>query len=202
VRLRQDVLAPTRAMAARGRLEAAPSRPADRIAATRPARSGSRVVDSAFAPRAARRNKTGPNPTDRRKAGSKHHVLTDAHGIPVVARLTSAKGTCGEDHHHQRHDANDERPAQLHRQTSHGPTGSGCLFGRGVDSEVYLRGMRMRTVRQPCVASVRFRVQELFVHQTVKHLLAHRLFNTAQTLHLCGFQAAILAFPYIRRGDG
>ena len=34
--------------------------------------------------------KTGPNPTDRRKAGSKHHVLTDAHGIPLVARLTAA----------------------------------------------------------------------------------------------------------------
>ena len=34
--------------------------------------------------------KTGPNPTDRRKAGSKHHVLTDAHGIPLVATLTAA----------------------------------------------------------------------------------------------------------------
>ena len=40
--------------------------------------------------RAARGKKTGPNPTDRRKAGSKHHVLTDAHGIPLVARLTAA----------------------------------------------------------------------------------------------------------------
>jgi transposase len=34
--------------------------------------------------------KTGPNPTDRRKAGSKHHVLTDADGIPLVATLTAA----------------------------------------------------------------------------------------------------------------
>lgn len=34
--------------------------------------------------------KTGPNPTDRRKAGSKHHVLTDAHGVPIVATLTAA----------------------------------------------------------------------------------------------------------------
>jgi transposase len=47
------------------------------------------VVDSSSL-RAARGKKTGPNPTDRPKAGSKHHVLTDANGIPVVARLTSA----------------------------------------------------------------------------------------------------------------
>jgi len=33
---------------------------------------------------------TGPNPTDRGKAGSKHHVLTDAGGIPLVAKVTAA----------------------------------------------------------------------------------------------------------------
>lgn len=34
--------------------------------------------------------KTGPNPTDRGKPGSKHHVLTDANGVPLVVRLTGA----------------------------------------------------------------------------------------------------------------
>jgi len=34
--------------------------------------------------------KTGPNPTDRRKAGSKHHLLTDAQGLPLSAILTGA----------------------------------------------------------------------------------------------------------------
>jgi hypothetical protein len=34
--------------------------------------------------------KTGPNPTDRRKKGSKHHLLTDAHGIPLAIELTQA----------------------------------------------------------------------------------------------------------------
>jgi transposase len=48
------------------------------------------VVDSPSLRALRARKKTGPNPTDRRKAGSKHHVLTDANGIPVVARLTSA----------------------------------------------------------------------------------------------------------------
>jgi transposase len=34
--------------------------------------------------------KTGPNPTDRRKPGSKHHVVTDANGVPLHATLTGA----------------------------------------------------------------------------------------------------------------
>jgi transposase len=34
--------------------------------------------------------KTGPNPTDRRKSGSKHHVLTDGNGIPLALTLTGA----------------------------------------------------------------------------------------------------------------
>jgi len=33
---------------------------------------------------------TGPNPTDRRKAGSKHHLLTDANGLPLSVVLTGA----------------------------------------------------------------------------------------------------------------
>jgi hypothetical protein len=34
--------------------------------------------------------KTGPNPTDRGKKGSKHHLLTDAQGIPLTSDLTAA----------------------------------------------------------------------------------------------------------------
>ena len=34
--------------------------------------------------------KTGPNPTDRRKNGSKHHILTDANGLPLAATVTGA----------------------------------------------------------------------------------------------------------------
>lgn len=33
---------------------------------------------------------TGANPTDRRKLGSKHHVLTDAQGIPLATAVTAA----------------------------------------------------------------------------------------------------------------
>jgi transposase len=40
--------------------------------------------------RRGRGEKTGPNPTDRRRAGSKHHLLTDAQGIPLSVILTEA----------------------------------------------------------------------------------------------------------------
>ncbi|MBY0526492.1 MAG: IS5 family transposase [Gemmataceae bacterium] len=33
---------------------------------------------------------TGPNPTDRSRPGSKHHVLTDAQGIPLAVTVTGA----------------------------------------------------------------------------------------------------------------
>jgi transposase len=33
---------------------------------------------------------TGPNPTDRGRAGSKRHVITDANGVPLALRITAA----------------------------------------------------------------------------------------------------------------
>jgi transposase len=48
------------------------------------------IVDSASvrAPHGGR--KTGPNPTDRRKCGSKHHLIVDAQGVPLAIILTKA----------------------------------------------------------------------------------------------------------------
>lgn len=40
--------------------------------------------------------KTGPNPTDRRKPGSKHHLLVEAKGLPLVATITGANRPDGE----------------------------------------------------------------------------------------------------------
>jgi len=57
---------------------------ADRIDWTRA------VVDSASLRAMCGGLKTGPNPTDRAKRGSKHHALTDANGIPLVVILTAA----------------------------------------------------------------------------------------------------------------
>src|SRR5215210_6601671 len=35
-------------------------------------------------------DQTGPSPTDRGRKGSKHHVLTEAKGVPLAASLTAA----------------------------------------------------------------------------------------------------------------
>ena len=48
------------------------------------------LVDSASVRAPCGGDKTGPNPTDRRKVGSKHHVITDASGIPLATILTGA----------------------------------------------------------------------------------------------------------------
>jgi len=60
-------------------------READRLDWTRAA------VDSASSRAMGGGDKTGPNPTDRRKPGSKHHVATDAQGIPLNVTLTGAQ---------------------------------------------------------------------------------------------------------------
>jgi transposase len=41
------------------------------------------LIDASFAKAPEGGEDTGPNPTDRSKSGSKHHVLTDVQGIPL-----------------------------------------------------------------------------------------------------------------------
>lgn len=48
------------------------------------------IIDGTFAKAPEGGEDTGPNPTDRGKSGSKHHVLTDANGIPLSVILTAA----------------------------------------------------------------------------------------------------------------
>lgn len=49
------------------------------------------LVDSATTKAPSGGEKTGPNPTDRRKLGSKVHVLVDATGIPLAITVTGAQ---------------------------------------------------------------------------------------------------------------
>lgn len=84
------LLAPIGRLAAGGRVATHPRSAARRTAPPRPVGFGPCGGRQFVGPRAARGKKTGPNPTDRRKAGSKHHLLTDAQGIPLVVRLTAA----------------------------------------------------------------------------------------------------------------
>lgn len=48
------------------------------------------LIDASFAKAPEGGQDTGPNPTDRSKSGSKHHVMTDAQGIPLGATVTAA----------------------------------------------------------------------------------------------------------------
>jgi transposase len=48
------------------------------------------LIDASFAKAPEGGADTGPNPTDRGKSGRKHHVMTDAQGIPWSATMTAA----------------------------------------------------------------------------------------------------------------
>jgi transposase len=48
------------------------------------------LIDASFAKAPEGGEDTGPNPTDRSKSGSKHHVMTDAQGIPLAGTVTAA----------------------------------------------------------------------------------------------------------------
>lgn len=90
MRLRHDVLAVLAEVATTGRLAESPRGSAGQVARCRrdrlvSGRSRQRVGAGSFGGA-----KTGPNPTDRRKAGSKHHLITDAQGVPLAAILSSA----------------------------------------------------------------------------------------------------------------
>lgn len=88
--LRDDVLAALARLAAGRGLGTAACDGALRVAPTRATRSvtrGRRFLVGAGGPRG---KKAGPHPTDRRKAGTKHHLITDAHGVPLAAIVTGA----------------------------------------------------------------------------------------------------------------
>ena len=63
---------------------------ARQVAASRPNQLVKSLGRQRNAQSTDRRQKTGPNPTGRRKCGSKHHLITDAEGIPLAAILTGA----------------------------------------------------------------------------------------------------------------
>lgn len=90
LRFRDDVLAAIEILAASwGMAPAAPSAPVGVARGRAPGLLPCHCRQF-FDTRRGRGKKTGPNPTDRRRAGSKHHLLTDAQGVPLTAILTGA----------------------------------------------------------------------------------------------------------------
>ena len=90
MRLGNDLLAATEGVATTRRLAATAPGVAGQTAWSRTIGFLSRGRRQFLDSRRGRGEKTGPNPTDRRRPGSKHHVITDAQGIPLNVILTAA----------------------------------------------------------------------------------------------------------------
>jgi transposase len=140
--LRDDLLATAARMAKSRRMGQNTPRNADQITTSRPNRffaCGGRFVVGACCFWGA---KTGPNPTDRRKKGSKHHLVTDANGIPLSVILTGAN----------RHDVTQLLPlvdsippiaGKIGRPLQHPDS---LLGDRAYDSEPHRRQLRSRRI--------------------------------------------------------
>jgi len=87
---RHDLLAAAPQVAEGRRLETHPRGPFGKTSRSRPDRLLSCYRGQRLRSVHTWGKKTGPNPTDRRKKGSKHHLITDAQGIPLATILTGA----------------------------------------------------------------------------------------------------------------
>ena len=85
-----DLLAVTARLARSRCLANHPRYFAKQAAKRRPDRLWSLRGGQCYHPCSRGGEKTGPSPVDRRKPGSKHHILTDGNGIPIVAHTTAA----------------------------------------------------------------------------------------------------------------
>jgi len=88
IRLGDDLLAPAAGLEPRRCVGRAPPASAHRVAPGRAAGlepcGGRRLTPKG----GARWPKTGPSPVDRARPGSKHHLITDAHGTPLAVTAT------------------------------------------------------------------------------------------------------------------
>jgi transposase len=100
------------------------------------------VVDSCSVRAVCGGTKTGPNPTDRAKRGSKRHIICDARGMPLAVRLTGANW----------HDSTEALPLVDAIPSLQGERGRprcrpACILGdRAYDAEVIRQGLRTRRI--------------------------------------------------------
>lgn len=101
------------------------------------------VIDSSSIRALQRGGHTGPSPVDRRKPGTKHHLITDAGGIPLAVRLTGAN----------RHDSTQLRALVQAVPPVRGRRGrprrrpKALLADRGYDAEPHRRWLRQMRIR-------------------------------------------------------
>lgn len=90
LRLGHDLLATATRLAEGRSMADHPRNSTSQVAKYRPDRFQSLCGRQCYHSSGRGGEKTGPSPVDRRKPGSKHHVLTDGKGIPIVATTTAA----------------------------------------------------------------------------------------------------------------
>ena len=100
------------------------------------------VLDSCSVRAVCAGDKTGPNPTDRAKRGSKRHLICEGRGVPLAVRLTGAN-------------RNDSQEAlalvdaipQLQGERGRPRRRPDCVFGDwGYDADAIRRGLRARHI--------------------------------------------------------
>ena len=143
LRVRDDAPSPAGGVAGRRRLvrpARRPAREAERGGQARLVPGGGRL-GAGEGP--ARRQKTGPNPADRAKRGSKNTLLTDGNGVPLACTLTGPN----------RHDVTELLPAVDAVPPVRGRRGRprrrprAMLADRAYDSEPHRRELRRRGIR-------------------------------------------------------
>jgi len=90
LRVRDDLLAAAARLAGRRGLVEDPPSAAEAVEYRRQDRLGARGTGWLVHPSAKGGLKTGPNPTDRGKAGTKHHLIVDRRGTPLAALIGPA----------------------------------------------------------------------------------------------------------------
>ena len=88
--MRHDLLAEAEGLAGRGTWDEIHKILLDRLRGADKINWWRALADSSFVRAAFGGGDTGPSPVDRAKPGSKHHVITDASGIPLTSSVTAA----------------------------------------------------------------------------------------------------------------
>lgn len=100
------------------------------------------AVDSTHARALGGGEKTGKNPTDRSKLGTKHHIVTDAQGIPLAVTITGSNVPDIKEMLH----VVDAIP-NVHGKVGHPRKRPDVLYGdRAYDSEPHRRALKRRGI--------------------------------------------------------
>ncbi len=193
-------------MAGRRCLGLAPPRPAGSARASRCDRLAPCLAGQRVRAGLDRGEKTGSNPADRGRPGSKRHVLTDAKGIPLAIQLTAANvhdSRVFEDlidavlPVRQRRGRPRSRPAKLHADKAYDVPRCRAVLRR--------RRIKARIARRGVDSSERLGRHRWVVERTLAWFGRFRRLTTRYERHadihqaFLSLAAALICWSYVRR---